>query len=71
MSVAKSNTFRRLVLRAFPQAYCRRLNDRTGYIVWPSPVGPRGTVTAAIGIGRSAVTAWRNASQNEKVEAPK
>ena len=46
------------VLKQFPGAYCRRLNDGTGYIIWPGKIQPRGHEKCAIGIGVTAAKAW-------------
>jgi len=58
-------SLRRLVQRGrYRDAYCVKLNDGTGYIVWPQHrVPPRGQVMCAIGLGNSAQLAWKSAWQ--------
>lgn len=46
------------VIRSFPDAYCVRMNDGSGYIVWPGKVQPRGFERCAIGFGKTARDAW-------------
>ena len=47
------------VIQLSPQAYCVKLADKSGYIVWPGPVGPRGFVTSPIGLGKTPSKAWK------------
>ena len=45
-------------------AFCVRLSDGSGYIVWPrKEVGPRGGEMAAIGFGKTAAQAWKSAME--------
>jgi len=46
------------VLRMLPQAFCVRLDDGSGYIVWPGKVQPRGFEQPACGYGKTARQAW-------------
>lgn len=47
------------VLYEFPDAYCVKLIDGSGYLVWPSKtIGQRGFERPAIGFGKSAKQAW-------------
>ena len=57
----------RLVHQVYHGAYCVRLNDRSGYIVWPGKVQPRGCERPAIGLGTTARSAWLDAWQNTKI----
>lgn len=52
---------KRKVTKRMPAAYCCKLSEPifdNRYIVWPGKVGQRGTITAAIGVGRTARAAW-------------
>lgn len=46
------------VLRIMPDAYCVRLDDKSGYIVWPGKIQPRGYEQPACGYGKTAREAW-------------
>ena len=46
------------VLRKLPNSFCVKLDDGTGYIVWPGPIQPRGFEQGAIGLGKNAHQAW-------------
>jgi hypothetical protein len=57
---------KRQVLRLCKTAYCIKLDAEngygSGYIVWPEHgTRPRGFEQSAIGIGRTARSAWTNA----------
>ena len=45
----------------FADAYCVRLRDKTGYIVWPGKIQGRGFERPAIGLGATAALAWKSA----------
>jgi hypothetical protein len=48
------------VLKLLSTAHCVRLDNRTGYLVWPARgPSPRGTMRCAIGFGTTARTAWK------------
>jgi len=47
-----------MVRRVLPQAFCVRLNDGSGYIVWPCKIQPRGYEPTACGYGKTARQAW-------------
>lgn len=49
---------KRLVRRKLPDAFCVRLNDGSGFIVWPGRVQPRGFERPAVGYGKTARKAW-------------
>lgn len=49
---------RNRVRLTFPNAYCVRLNNSSGYIVWPDKIQPRGYERPAIGFGKTARMAW-------------
>ena len=49
---------KRKVKRRIPDAYCVRLHDKTGYIVWPGKTQSRGFELPAIGLGKTARAAW-------------
>ena len=51
-------SFKKKVLKRFPDAFCVRLDNRTGYIVWPGKMQARGCEQAAIGLGKNARLAW-------------
>jgi hypothetical protein len=52
----------KLKVRAkLPRAYCRKLGDGTGYIVWPDTVQPRGFEQAALAVAGTANKAWEQA----------
>lgn len=59
------------VKRVFPLAFCKRLSDCSGYIIWEGKIKPRGFETPALGIGKNSVEAWKNAYQNIWDEAKK
>jgi hypothetical protein len=46
------------VKRQIPDAFCVKLNDGTGYIVWPGRCAPRGFEQPAVGLGKTARAAW-------------
>ncbi len=46
------------VKKLVPDAFCVRLDDKSGYIVWPGKIQPRGFERGAIGFGRTAAEAW-------------
>lgn len=54
------------VLRVLPDAFCVRLNDRSGYIVWPGKIQTRGFERAAIGLGKTARLAWKSVQFTKK-----
>lgn len=55
------------VLLKFPQAFCVKSNDGSGYIVWPAyKTQPRGFEQAAIGVGSTAHNAWHEALKNSE-----
>lgn len=49
------------VKKKLPDSYCVRLNDRTGYIVWPGKIQGRGFEQPAIGLSTTARGAWESA----------
>jgi uncharacterized protein YbdZ (MbtH family) len=49
---------KRSVKRIAKDAFCVRLNDRSGYVVWPGKIQPRGFERSAIGYGKTARQAW-------------
>jgi hypothetical protein len=54
------------VKKKLPDAYCVKLYAPINghhYIVWPGKVAPRGCVTSAIGAGRTAAEAWKDAGR--------
>lgn len=51
---------REVIRRSLPDAYCVRLNDGSGYIVWPGKCKPRGFERPAIGFGKTAREAWES-----------
>lgn len=59
-------SLKRLVRRALPDAYCVRLNDGSGYLVWPGKIQPRGFEQPACGYGKTARQAWASV----QLEAP-
>ena len=59
MRSTKSKSAKEKVLKKFHQAYCVKLADGTGYIVWPGKIQPRGFERPAIGLGRTARAAWQ------------
>lgn len=54
----KNRSPKQLTLRVLPDAYCVRLKDGSGHIVWPGPVQSRGTERLACGYGVTARQAW-------------
>ena len=56
-----SRCLQRLVRRIYRDAYCCRLNDGSGYLVWPGKCQPRGSEKSAIGFGTTAQLAWKQA----------
>lgn len=55
-------TAKQRVKRQLRSAFCCRLSDGSGYIVWPArEVGPRGGEMSAIGFGKTAAMAWKSA----------
>lgn len=67
----KPRSARRRVLRAIPEAFCVRLNDGTGYIIWPGKVQDRGFERPAIGYGVTARAAWASVEINAKAQGHK
>lgn len=58
----KRTNYKLCTLKEFPEAYCVRLADGSGYIVWPREnVGDRCAEMCAIGVGRNADKAWQDA----------
>lgn len=56
--------WKKRTLRKLKTAYCCKLNDGTGYIVWPERgCRPRGFELSAIGLGKTAPLAWQSAFQ--------
>lgn len=52
------------VKKILPDSFCVRLTEPINhmrFLVWPGRVGPRGTLHTALGYGRTATEAWRNA----------
>lgn len=49
-----------VIRRSLPDAYCVRLMDNTGYIVWPGKIQPRGFERPACGYGKTARQAWES-----------
>lgn len=55
------------VLKKYPNSYCIRLSDGTGYIVWPQRrCPPLGQETVGIGFGKTARNAWKSALETIK-----
>lgn len=54
-------SYKTKIRKKFPDAYCVKLNDGSGYIVWPGKVQPRGLELPAIGTGTTPRQAWVNA----------
>ena len=58
------------VTKRLPEAYCVRLQDKAlialghRFIVWSSPVAPRGSLSPAIGLGGTAREAWASVKFN-------
>lgn len=64
MKRRKSVSVKRLALSMCKTAYCRKLKDGTGFIVWPGRMpGPRGEEKTAIGLGETPQQAWMSAVQ--------
>lgn len=66
-TIMKSKSHKTRVKRAAPNAFCVKLNDGSGYIVWPGRVQPRGFEQGAIGLAATARAAWASV----KFETPK
>lgn len=55
-------TLMQRTLRQVREAFCVKLSDGSGFIVWPRrEVGPRGAEMFAIGFGTTAALAWKSA----------
>ncbi len=61
-------TVKAAVKQIEPDAYCVRLNDGTGYIVWPTRYKPRWR--SAIGLGPTVTKAWAEALITLNVTRP-
>jgi hypothetical protein len=53
------------VLKHLKDAFCVRLDNGSGYIVWPGKTQPRGCEQPAIGLGKSAQKAWKSVKLKE------
>jgi hypothetical protein len=53
------------VKRWLPEAFCVRLADGSGYVVWPCRMRPRGFEPTACGFGSTARAAWASVQRPE------
>jgi hypothetical protein len=63
--MSKCEIFAKSRVRSFLRlSFCRRLEDGTGFVVWPGPIQSIGFEKAAIGFGKTANKAWMDAERN-------
>jgi hypothetical protein len=57
--VHQSQQTKARVLAKIPKAFCVKLDNGTGYVVWNGEgCDPRGSMNPAIGLGKTARAAW-------------